>query len=55
MDRKEEKYCEVVKSFVDRKLHKRNAEIRDACFRQPHFHVGSSTTYPIINTTEVAS
>ena len=55
MDGQEEAYCEVIKSFVDRNFHKRSAEIRDACFRQPHFHVGNSTTHPIINTTEVGS
>ena len=47
--------CEVIKSFVDWHLHKRSAKIRDACFRQPHFHVGSSTTHPIINTTDEGS
>ena len=55
MDGKEEKHCEVIKSFVDRNLHRRCAEIRDACFRQPHFHVGSPTTYPVTTSTDVDS
>lgn len=55
MDDKEETYCKAIKGFVDRSLHKRSAEIRDACFRQPHFHVGSSTTHPTLSTTDVDS
>lgn len=53
MDDKDESQCRAIKAFVDRNFQKRSVGNHDACFRQPHFHVGPSTQFPNIKITDV--